>query len=147
MIVYCDTSFLISFFNEEDVNHRSAKNMVARWNREDFVVCALHLVEFPAGVRAATHRQKHPIQPHLARGLINRFDRAVNGGLFTRRELPISDSVNMARSLGEAHGWKKRHTSFDLWHLGAAWALSAGAFLSFDGRQSVVAKTLGMAIV
>jgi hypothetical protein len=49
--------------------------------------------------------------------------------------------------LGEAHGWKKRHTSFDLWHLGAAWALSAGVFLSFDERQSEVAKTLGMAIV
>jgi len=38
-------------------------------------------------------------------------------------------------------------TSFDLWHLGAAWALSAAAFLSFDGRQSEVAKTLGMVIV
>ena len=114
MIVYCDTNFLISFLNEEDANHKAAQNMVARWNPEDFVVCALHLVEFPAGVRAATHRQKHPIQPHVARGLINRFDRAVNGGLFIRRELPISDSVNMARSLGEAHGWKKRHNSFDL---------------------------------
>ena len=37
--------------------------------------------------------------------------------------------------------------TFDLWHLGAAWALSAGAFLSFDARQSEVAKTLGMVLV
>jgi predicted nucleic acid-binding protein len=146
MIVYCDTSFLIGFLNEQDANHRTAAKIVGKWNSEDFVICALHLVEFPAGVRAAAHRQDCPIHPHVARGLINRFDRAVNGGVFVRRELPVADSVNMARSLGEAHGWEKRHTAFDLWHLGAAWAFSAGAFLSFDTRQSEVAAMLGMII-
>jgi predicted nucleic acid-binding protein len=25
MIVYCDTSFLVSFLNESDVNHRTAR--------------------------------------------------------------------------------------------------------------------------
>jgi len=52
----------------------------------------------------------------------------------------------MARSLGDAHGWKKRHTTFDLWHLAAAWSLSAGVFLTFDERQSEVAKLLGMSV-
>jgi aryl carrier-like protein len=48
----------------------------------------------------------------------------------------------MARSLGEAHGWRKRHTSFDLWHLAAAWTLGAGAFLTFDERQKEIGRTL-----
>ena len=40
----------------------------------------------------------------------------------------------MARSLGASHGWEKRHTAFDLWHLAAAWSLSAGVFLTSDRR-------------
>jgi hypothetical protein len=36
-------------------------------------------------------------------------------------------------------------TSFDLWHLGAAWSLSACAFLTFDQRQRRLAALLGMA--
>jgi len=42
------------------------------------------------------------------------------------------------------HGWQERHTTFDLWHLAAAWSLSAGAFLTFDQRQGRIAGLMGM---
>jgi predicted nucleic acid-binding protein len=145
MIVYCDTSFLVSYLNEDDVNHTAARAIVGKFDREDFIVCEVHLLELPAAVRAAVHREKNPIPPHIARRVINRFDRAVTSKLFQRKYVELPDSVNMARSLGDAHGWKKRHTTFDLWHLGAAWALSAGAFLTFDRRQKEIAHLLGMA--
>jgi predicted nucleic acid-binding protein len=144
MIVYCDTSFLVSYLNEEDANHAVARAMVSRFDRQDFIVCEAHLLELPAAVRAAVHRDRDPIPEHVARRVINRFDRAVTSKLFQRKSLDMADSVNMARSLGDAHGWAKRHTSFDLWHLGAAWSLSAGAFLTFDQRQREVANLLGM---
>ncbi len=147
MIVYCDTSFLVSFLNEDDINHQAARDASKRWDSHDFVVCALHLVELPAAVRAAIHRTDSPVPRHIARRVINRFDRAVTGGLLIRRDLPMMDAVGMARTLGDAHGWDRRHPAFDLWHLGAAWALAAGVFLSFDARQSKLAKTLGMATV
>jgi len=146
MIVYCDTSFLVSCLNEDDVNHKAARFNAAKWDAHDFVVCEVHLLELPAAVRAATHRPQDPIPAHIARRVINRFDRAVNSKMFLRKLLDIADSVAMARSLGDAHGWKKRHTTFDLWHLAAAWSLSAGVFLTFDGRQSEVAKLLGMSV-
>jgi len=66
--------------------------------------------------------------------------------MFVRRDLPLDESINMARTLGDAHGWAKRHTTFDLWHLGAAWALGAGAFLSFDDRQKEICKILSLRI-
>jgi predicted nucleic acid-binding protein len=144
MIVYCDTSFLASFFNEDDVNHAAARKMAANFDREDFVLCEVHELELPGALRAAVHRGKDSIPEHIARRVINRFDRALTGKLFQRKELPVRDAVNMARSLGDTHGWKKRHTTFDLWHLGAAWALSAGAFLTFDKRQKEIATLLGM---
>ena len=144
MIVYCDTSFLVSYLNEEDANHVEARAMVSRFDGQDFIVCEAHLLELPAAVRAAVHRDRDPIPEHVARRVINRFDRAVTSKLFQRKSLDMADSVNMARSLGDAHGWAKRHTSFDLWHLGAAWSLSAGAFLTFDQRQREVANLLGL---
>ncbi len=144
MIIYCDTSFLVSLLNEDDANHKIGRAMAAKWDAHDFVVCEVHLLELPAAVRAATHRTDDPIPPHIARRVINRFDRAVNSKLFLRKPVEMTESVAMARSLGDAHGWAKRHTVFDLWHLAAAWCLSAGVFLTFDERQGEVAKLLGM---
>ena len=145
MIVYCDTSFLVSYLNEEDVKHGKARAWAGDYDADDFVICEVHQLELPGAVRAAIHRQADAIPPHIARRIINRFDRAVMSRLFQRKEIDLRETVNMARSLGDAHGWAKRHTTFDLWHLGAAWSLSAGAFLTFDKRQKEIATLLGMA--
>jgi predicted nucleic acid-binding protein len=145
MIVYGDTSFLVSLLDEEDVNYRAARVQVGKHRADEFVVCEVHLLELPAAVRAATHREIDPIPERVARRVINRFDRAVNRKVFQRKRLEGDDALNMVRSLGEAHGWKERHTAFDLWHLAAAWALSAGVFLTFDKRQKRIASLLGMA--
>lgn len=142
MIVYCDTSFLVSFFYEGDANHKTARDLAERFDKQDFVLCQTHQLELPSSIRAATHRNESPVPLHVARLVINRFDRAWNGRMFVRRDLPLDDSISMARSLGESHGWKQRHTSFDLWHLGAAWALGAGAFLTFDERQKEICRNL-----
>jgi predicted nucleic acid-binding protein len=56
MIVYCDTSFLLSYLYEDDVNHAAARARATRLVDNDFVVCEVHLLELPAAVRAATHR-------------------------------------------------------------------------------------------
>jgi predicted nucleic acid-binding protein len=145
MIVYCDTSFLVGYLNEDDSNHEIARSIASKWDAHDFVICEAHLLELPAAVRAATHRTEAPLPVHIARRVINRFDRAVNSKIFLRKVMDLADSLAMARTLGDTHGWKKRHTTFDLWHLAAAWSLSAGVFLTFDQRQSTIAKLLGMA--
>jgi predicted nucleic acid-binding protein len=144
MIVYCDTSFLISYLNEDDVNHKLAAASVVKWISHDFAICEVQLLEFPAAVRAATFRTSEPMPIHSARRLLNRFDRALTGGIFLRKNVSMSDSISMARALGEAHGWKSRHTAFGLWHLAAAWSLSTGVFLTFDKRQAAIARLLGM---
>jgi predicted nucleic acid-binding protein len=144
MIVYCDTSFLVSLLYEGDANHKAARETAGRFDGQDFVLCQTHQLELPASIRAATHRAESPIPVHVARTIINRFDRAWNGRAFARRDLSFDDSVAMARSLGETHGWAARHTSFDLWHLAAAWTLGASAFLTFDKRQKEICPTLSL---
>ena len=144
MIVYCDTSFLISYLNEDDQNHAPARALAGKFAGDDFVVCEVHQLELPAALRAATHRSRDAVPVHIARRVINRFDRSVTGKMFIRKPVDMADSVAMARSLGESHGWLARHTTFDLWHLAAAWSLSAGAFLTFDQRQGKLARHMGM---
>jgi len=144
MIVYCDTSWLLSYLNEDDENHAVTRAAAGKLVGNDFVVCEVHLLELPAAIRAATHRAQDPVPVHVARRVINRFDRAVTGKILLRKELDLKESVAMARSLGETHGWKQRHTTFDLWHLAAAWSLSAGTFLTFDQRQGRIARLMGM---
>jgi hypothetical protein len=144
MIIYCDTSFIISFFNEDDIHHKVARLRAAKWVSEDFVICEVQLLEFPAAVRNATLRALSPMPEHTGRRLANRFDRAANSDIFIRKNVNMSDSISMARSLGDVHGWKTRHTAFDLWHLGAAWSLSSAVFLTFDKRQGSLARSLGM---
>ena len=144
MMVYCDTSFLVSFLNEDDVNHAAARGRTGPFSGDDFVICEVHQLELPAAVRASIHRSVDAVPPHVARRVINRFDRSVTGKIFIKKQVDMTASVAMARSLGETHGWKERHTTFDLWHLAAAWSLSAGAFLTFDRRQETIALAMGM---
>jgi len=114
MIVYCDTSFLVSLLYEGDANHKAARKLAGRFDGQDFVLCQTHQLELPALVRAATHRAESPTPSHDACTFINRFDRAWNGRIFARRDLALDDPVSMARALAEAPGWSKRHTSFEL---------------------------------
>jgi predicted nucleic acid-binding protein len=144
VIVYCDTSWLVSYLYEDDVNHGAARAAAAKMVGHDFVVCEVHLLELPAAMRAATHRHSDPVPERIARRIINRFDRAVTGKILIRKEVDMKDSIAMARSLGETHGWQEGHTTFDLWHLAAAWSLSAGTFLTFDQRQAKIAGVMGM---
>ena len=146
MIVYCDTSWLLSYLHEGDQNHSTARTTAGKLAGHEFVVCEVHLLELPAAIRAATHRERDPVPEHVARLVINRFDRAVTGKILLRKEVEMKDSVAMTRSLGETHGWKERHTTFDLWHLAAAWSLSAGTFLTFDQRQGKIASLMGMSL-
>src|SRR5258708_37444183 len=106
MIVYCDTSWLLSYLNEDDENHATARAAAGKLTGHDFVVCEVHLLELPAAIRAATHRVRDPVPEHIARRLINRCDRAVTGQILLRKEADMKGSGAMARSLGETHGWK-----------------------------------------
>jgi predicted nucleic acid-binding protein len=107
VIIYCDTSWLLSYLNEDDENHCTARVAAGKLVGHEFVVCEVHLLELPAAIRAATHRAHDPVPENIARRVINRFDRAVTGKVLLRKEVEMKDSVAMARSIGETHGWRE----------------------------------------
>jgi predicted nucleic acid-binding protein len=73
MIVYCDTSWLLGYLNEDDENHVVARKAAEKLAGHDFVVCEVHLLELPTAVRAATHRTQDPVPEHIARRVIKSF--------------------------------------------------------------------------
>ena len=141
MIVYPDTSFILSLWHADDVNYEEALRLFTRLSRDTWLWCDLHQIEVPVAAQVATHRVAGPLQEHVARTIVFRAERAVTRGGFLRKPLP-PEAINFALSLANADGWHARHTTLDLWHIGAAWELGANYFATFDERQAGVAKTV-----
>jgi predicted nucleic acid-binding protein len=141
VIVYPDTSFILSLWHAGDVNYGEATKLFAKLSKDTWLWCDLHQVEVPIAAQVATHREGEPLQEHVARTIVFRAERAVTRGGFLRKALP-PEAANFALSLANAHGWRTRLTTLDLWHIGAAWELGANYFATFDERQAKVAKTV-----
>jgi hypothetical protein len=141
VIIYPDTSFILSLWHRDDVNYTSAMRLFTRFSKDAWLWCDLHELEVPIAAQVATHRREGALQEHVARTIVFRAERAVARGGFLRKQLP-TQSVGFALGLANAHGWSKKCTTLDLWHIGAAWELGASFFATFDERQAEIAKTL-----
>ena len=142
MIVYPDTSFILSLWHTGDSNYAEALKLFSKLSRDSWLWCDLHQLEVPIAAQVATHREPVALQEHVARTIVFRAERAVTRGGFLRKALP-PEAVSFALSLANAHGWRARHTTLDLWHIGAAWELGANFFATFDERQADIAQTVG----
>ncbi|MEI7939614.1 MAG: PIN domain-containing protein [Verrucomicrobiota bacterium] len=141
MIVYPDTSFILSLWHTGDSNYTEALKLFSRLSGDTWLWCDLHQLEVPVAAQVATHREPEGLQEHIARTIVFRAERAVARGGFLRKALP-PEAVNFALSLANAYGWGAKHTTLDLWHIGAAWELGANYFATFDGRQAEVARSV-----
>jgi predicted nucleic acid-binding protein len=143
MIVYADTSFWLSFWNERDVNFKAAVDLTRRFRAADWVWCQLLEVEVPAAIRAATHRPEPALSRHVAEKMLHRWRRGA-GRALQKRTLPLQESVSFVETLLEANAWNKRFMALDTWHVAAAWSLNVSTFLTFDGRQAELARSAGL---
>jgi predicted nucleic acid-binding protein len=144
MSLYADTSFWLSLWHEEDEHHARAMTWAKRFRREPWLWTELHAVEVPCAARAAMHRDREAVPEAVARAIVWRAQRAARGPGMLRRELPLVESVHQVNVLGEAHGWARRYTAFDLWHVAAAVVMAADWFLTFDERQADLAVKAGL---
>lgn len=141
MIVYPDTSFILSLWHDGDVNYPAANELFSKFGKASWLWCDLHQMEVSIAAQVATHRKPEALLEHVARTIVFRAERAVARGGFLRRQLP-AESVGFALQLANAHGWSEKLTTLDLWHLGAAWELGASYFATFDRRQAAIARTI-----
>lgn len=146
MILYADTSFLLASRIEQDTHHDQARAIITRYDSEDWVWCELHDAEVFCTARALTRRGPAALPVHTAKAVIWRLERELRRGYFQRRELPMKDSLSRTLALSESYGWKRRHTTLDVWHVAAAWCFGANRFATFDTRQSELAEDAGLVL-
>src|SRR2546429_349288 len=102
MIVYPDTSFILSLWHEGDINYARAKRVFTGFSKETWLWCDLHQLEVPIAAQAATHRKPNALEERIARTIIFRAERAVTRGGFLRKDLP-AEAAGFALGLAAAH--------------------------------------------
>lgn len=144
MIVYADTSFLLSERIEQDRNFEPARKLRLAYDADDWVWCELHDAEVFSTARGLTRRDEDALPLHTARAVIFRLERELRRNYFQRRELPVAASLSRMMALSEAYGWNRKHTALDIWHVAAAWCFGANRFVTFDERQAALAEDAGL---
>jgi hypothetical protein len=87
MIIYPDTSFILSLWHAGDVNYPAALEFFRKHETAGWIWCDLHEIEVPIAAQVATHRDRQPLKPHIARAIVARAERAARRG-FQRKTLP-----------------------------------------------------------
>jgi len=142
MTYYADSSFLVSCYLP-DTNTSRAKNYL-RSVGAPLVLNALQALEVG-----------NAFELGVFRGLFSAAD-AVSARANPNQDLRsgrlVKAAVNWPLAFRVASALSKRHSattgtrSFDILHVAAAKSLRAAEFISFDGRQRVLATALGLKV-
>ncbi len=80
MIIYPDTSFILSLWHAQDVNYPAATELFSRFSKDTWIWCDLHQLEVPIAAQVATHREPERLQEHVARTIL--FGMGAGGQFF-----------------------------------------------------------------
>ena len=142
MVIYPDTSFLVSLYIEEDTTLEVESFLETL--TEPLLFTPFHRLEFRTALRVRVFRKNLTLN-QLKLGLQNNEEHLLNGIL---RHTPLnwSDTLREAERLGEAHLTETGVRSGDLLHVAAAVVLGAREFVTFDQRQTKLARRAGLKV-
>jgi len=148
MIVYPDTSFLCAIYRAQDNSSRA--DAFFKTLKEPLSATALLIFEFRQSVRWQTwlHRNdasKGYGEKEGARMLAD-LQKDLASGLLLIEPVDWANVVSKAEQLSAQHTSKDGHRGFDILHVATALELGAEAFLTFDARQSALAKAAGLKV-
>ena len=140
MIVYADSSFLISLYLI-DSNYRAAKE----WMEAAGV--ALPLTDFGAfemrnAVRSTVIRRS--VTEDKALHVLEEIDRDVANGTLLLTDCDWNEVYRTAEDLSASHTIAGGYRALDVLHVATALILETSDFLTFDQRQSQLAQEAGL---
>ena len=145
MLVYCDTSFLVSLLVAGDLNHAAARKVAAKFT-EAIPYTLWCELEFTHTMRRAEVLRQISMAGHDA--IMRRMADDEAQGFLMR------PALNHALNHAKARELSKRHTaaipalrSADIFHVASALLLGSGAFASFDRRQRELADAEGLTLL
>ncbi len=142
MIVTADTSFLVSLYGV-DINTPAARTWMAA-NAEPILLTGALRFETENALRLACFRGRIS-SAELEQALAEIESDIIQGILISA---PLASDMHWeeCRRISAAQTLATGSRAFDITHVAAAVVLKAGVFLSFDGRQRLLAGLMGISV-
>jgi predicted nucleic acid-binding protein len=141
-VIYPDTSFIISFYTPEWEFAQAREYMAA--GAPSLIYTPFHRLEVRTGLRARVFRKSSTVSElQIA---FRQMEEDIVEGILHHTPLNWSDALREAERLGEAHLTETGVRSGDLLHVASAVVLGAREFVTFDQRQTKLARRAGLKV-
>ena len=152
MRVYADSSFLLRLVTGEPGAEQAGAEY-RRLGRPAVFYLPLHALEVENGIRQRAFHERR-VLPSRQRAKIHRERDAalsrlagfLKRGAFQAVAMDMDSALDRARRLATAHTDRLGARAIDLLHVACALLLEAEVFLTFDQRQSDLAKAEGLQV-
>ena len=148
MTSYPDTSFLCALYRRQNNTSEAVTHRVSM--KEPLPVTALVLFEFRQSVRwqAFLHRKDASKGYGKREGtrMLADLQSDIDAGLVHISSVDWAKVLSTAEQLSAQHTGKGGHRGFDILHVATALELGVKEFLTFDARQSALAKALKLKV-
>jgi predicted nucleic acid-binding protein len=141
---YCDSSFLIALYCEEEATSDAARKVAAEW-KEPPRISAVTLLEVTNGFCRKVF--EGTVSKTEAERCGQRFQRDLDESIFICVHLNLAVIFRDAGALSLKRTPSGGHRTLDLLHVAAAKVLGAKKFLSFDARLNALAKQEGLKVL
>jgi predicted nucleic acid-binding protein len=138
--VYADTSFILALYHADALNARAFAYMTR--HAEPLILTAIQDAEVRNSFRLRVAQQRSSSE-EVFRALAY-FDRDINDGIYVYHRPDWAELFRLLERISQKYTESGAHRFPDLLHIACALNLQAKVFLSFDQRQCVLAKTLGL---
>jgi len=142
MVIYPDTSFLFSLYVTEETTPLAEAYGVGL--SEAMIFTPFHRLELRAALRLRVFRGDLSLDNLKMAFRDNEEDLAQ--GILQHTPLVWADALREAERLGEAHLAEIGARSGDLLHVASAVVLGAKEFVTFDQRQTALARRAGLKV-
>ncbi len=142
MVVYADTSFLVSLYGR-DANSAPAQALATKLTVPIAVTPFLRH-EARNAIRLALFRKE--ITSDECQSVLAAIEADVETGALVESPVAWAEVFAEAEALGAAHTYKLGIRASDILHVAAAAVLGAKTFYTFDTRQKMLAAKAGMTV-
>jgi predicted nucleic acid-binding protein len=136
MVVYADTSFLFSLY-ARDANSDLANRVMTKL-RAPLIYTSLQRHELRNALRLSAFRGE--ISKSECRQLLQTLEQDLHDGVLLEATVNWNETYSIAESLSHSHTVALGTRGFDILHVAVALSLQSKTFLTFDTRQSNLAK-------
>jgi len=142
MVIYPDTSFLVALYVDEDSSQQARAYM--HRNSEALACTPFHRLELRTALRLRVFRADSSVSE--LKTAFQHIDEDLFEGILQHTPLVWADALREAERIGEATLTQIGARSGDLLHVASAVVLGAREFVTFDQRQTKLARRAGLKV-